>query len=67
MKRQQIGTRVDINLTTAVRILAIRQRRQFPAVIEEALIDLLQKYRAIKAWPTRSQQLRDPKPLKSYK
>jgi len=43
--KRQIGTRVDDALTKEVRILAIRQGRRFNELIEEALRDLLKKYR----------------------
>lgn len=43
--RQQIGARVDQELVTEVRVLALRQRRRFNEVIEEALKDVLKKYR----------------------
>jgi hypothetical protein len=43
--KQQIGARVDSDLVTEIRVLAIRQRRRFNEMIEEALEDLLKKYR----------------------
>jgi len=43
--KRQIGPRVDDTLIKEVRILAIRQERRFNALIEEALRDLLKKYR----------------------
>lgn len=43
--KQQIGARVDFELITEVRILALRQRRRFNELIEEALQDLLKKHR----------------------
>lgn len=43
--KQQIGARVDQDLVTEVRVLALRQRRRFNEVIEEALKDVLKKYR----------------------
>jgi predicted HicB family RNase H-like nuclease len=43
--RQQIGARVDQELITEVRVLALRQRRRFNELIEEALKDVLKKYR----------------------
>lgn len=43
--RQQIGARVDQELVTEVRVLALRQRRRFNEIIEEALKDVLKKYR----------------------
>jgi hypothetical protein len=44
-KKQQIGARVDIELLTEVRVLSARQRRRFNELIEEAMQDLLKKYR----------------------
>jgi len=44
-KRKQIGARVQIDLLTEVRIMALRQQRQFNDLIEEALKDLLKKHR----------------------
>jgi hypothetical protein len=46
--RQQIGARVDFELITEVRILALRQRRRFNELIEEALKDLLKKHGSAK-------------------
>jgi predicted HicB family RNase H-like nuclease len=43
--KRQIGPRVDDTLSKEVRILAIRQERRFNELIEEALRDLLRKYR----------------------
>lgn len=43
--RQQIGARVEQELITEVRVLALRQHRRFNELIEEALKDLLKKYR----------------------
>jgi len=43
--KQQIGARVDQDLVTEIRVLAARQRRRFNQLIEEALQDLLKKYR----------------------
>ncbi len=43
--RQQIGARVNLDLITEVRVLAVRQHRRFNEVIEEALKDVLKKYR----------------------
>jgi predicted HicB family RNase H-like nuclease len=43
--KRQIGPRVDDTLSKEVRILAIRQERRFNELIEEALHDLLKKYR----------------------
>lgn len=46
--KQQIGARVDFELITEVRILALRQRRRFNELIEEALKDLLKKHGSAK-------------------
>jgi hypothetical protein len=43
--RAQIGPRIEKGLTKEVRILAIRQGIRFNALVEEALRDLLEKYR----------------------
>jgi predicted HicB family RNase H-like nuclease len=43
--KRQIGPRVDESLTKEVRILAIRESRGFNDLIEEALRDLLKKYK----------------------
>jgi predicted HicB family RNase H-like nuclease len=43
--KRQIGPRIEESLTKEVRILAIRQGRGFNDLIEEALRDLLKKYR----------------------
>ena len=43
--KQQIGARVDQELITEVRVLALRQRRRLNEVIEETLKDVLKKYR----------------------
>jgi hypothetical protein len=43
--KQQIGARVESDLVVEVRVLAARQRRRFNELIEEALQDLLKKYR----------------------
>ena len=43
--KRQIGPRIDENLSKEVRILAIRESRGFNDLIEEALRDLLKKYR----------------------
>jgi uncharacterized membrane protein YheB (UPF0754 family) len=50
-KRQQIGARVDSDLLTETRVLALRQRRRFNELIEEALQDLLKKYAGSKKKP----------------
>ena len=43
--KRQIGPRIGVNLAKEVHILAIRQERSFKDLIEEALRDLLKKYR----------------------
>ena len=43
--KQQIGARIDQNLVTEIRVLAARQRRRFNELVDEALQDLLKKYR----------------------
>ena len=43
--RKQIGARVNQELITEVRVLALRRGRPFNELIEEALKDLLKKYR----------------------
>lgn len=43
--KRQIGPRIDENLAKEVRILGIRESRGFNDLIEEALRDLLKKYR----------------------
>lgn len=43
--KQQIGARIDSDLLVDVRVLAARQRRRFNELVEEALRDLLKKYR----------------------
>jgi len=43
--KQQIGARIDQDLVTEIRVLAARQRTRFNQLIEEALKDLLKKYR----------------------
>jgi hypothetical protein len=44
-QKQQIGARVATDLVTETRVLALRQRRRFNELVEEALQDLLKKYR----------------------
>jgi predicted HicB family RNase H-like nuclease len=41
----QVGARVPENLLIEVKVLATRQRRRFNELVEEALNDLLKKYR----------------------
>ena len=43
--KRQIGPRIDENLSKEVRILAIQESRGFNDLIEEALRDLLKKYK----------------------
>ncbi|MDC8450809.1 MAG: hypothetical protein LV473_20990 [Nitrospira sp.] len=43
--KRQIGPRIDEGLTKEVRILAIREGCGFNDLIEEALRDLLKKYK----------------------
>lgn len=43
--RKQIGARVNQGLITEVRVLALRRGRPFNELIEEALKDVLKKYR----------------------
>ncbi len=44
-RTQQLGVRIDAALAVEVKVLAVRQRRRFQALIEEACRDLLKKYR----------------------
>ena len=48
--KRQIGPRIDAALVKQIQILAIQQDRGFNDVIEEALRDLLKKYR-VKSTP----------------
>jgi predicted HicB family RNase H-like nuclease len=41
----QVGARVPENLLVEIKVLATRQRRRFNELVEEALNDLLAKYR----------------------
>ena len=43
--REQLGIRVDKDLVVEAKVLAARQRRRLNEVVEEALRDLLKKYR----------------------
>ena len=43
--KRQIGPRVDDDVIKDIRILAIRQERRVNELIDEALRDLLKKYR----------------------
>jgi hypothetical protein len=47
-KRRQTGARIDDDLVVEVRVLAVRQRRRFNELLEEALHDLLKKYGSAK-------------------
>ena len=42
---QQLGVRIEMDLAVDVKVLAVRQRRRFKDLVEEALRDLLKKYR----------------------
>ena len=42
---QQLGVRIKTELAVDAKVLAVRQRRPFKDLIEEALHDLLKKYR----------------------
>ncbi len=41
----QVGARVPEGILVDIKVLATRQRRRFNEVVEEALRDLLNKYR----------------------
>lgn len=43
--RKQTGARLNEDLVVEVRVLAIRERRGFNELMEEAMEDLLKKYR----------------------
>lgn len=43
--RKQTGARLNEDLVVEVRVLAIRERRGFNELMEEAMQDLLKKYR----------------------
>ena len=43
--KQQLGVRIATNLVIEAKVLAARQRRRLNEIIEEALQDLLKKYR----------------------
>lgn len=43
--QQQLGVRVDASLAVDVKVLAVKQRRRFKELVEEAFRDLLKKYR----------------------
>ena len=42
---QQLGVRIEAVLAVEAKVLAVRQRRRFKDLLEEALRDLLKKYR----------------------
>ena len=42
---QQLGVRIKAELAVDAKVLAVRQHRRFKDLIEEALRDLLKKYR----------------------
>jgi predicted HicB family RNase H-like nuclease len=43
--KQQLGVRIDTDLVVETKVLAARQRRRVNDLVEEALRDLLKKYR----------------------
>jgi hypothetical protein len=43
--KQQLGVRIDTALVVEAKVLAVRQQRRLNEVVEEALRDLLRKYR----------------------
>lgn len=43
--KQQLGARIDAELYKRLRILAARESTTVSALVEEAVIDLLRKYR----------------------
>ena len=43
--KQQLGGRIDSALVVEAKVLAARQRKRLNEVVEEALRDLLKKYR----------------------
>jgi predicted HicB family RNase H-like nuclease len=43
--KQQLGVRIDTPLVVEAKVLAARQQRRLNEVVEEALRDLLKKYR----------------------
>ena len=42
---QQLGVRIEAGLAVDAKVLAVQQRRRFKDLVEEALRDLLKKYR----------------------
>jgi predicted HicB family RNase H-like nuclease len=45
VSRQQLGVRIDTALVVEAKVLAARQQRRLNDLVEEALRDLLKKYR----------------------
>ena len=43
--REPFGVRIDFELVTALKILAAKKRTQVNLLVEEAIRDLLRKYR----------------------
>lgn len=43
--RQQLGVRIETSLVVETKVLAARQQRRLNDLVEEALRDLLKKYR----------------------
>lgn len=43
--KQQLGVRINTSLVVEAKVLAVRQQRRLNDLIEEALRDLLKKYR----------------------
>jgi predicted HicB family RNase H-like nuclease len=43
--KQQLGVRIDSSLVVETKVLAARQRKRLNELVEEALRDLLKKYR----------------------
>lgn len=43
--KQQLGVRIDTGLVVEAKVLAARQQRRLNELVEEALRDLLKKYR----------------------
>ena len=45
--REPFGVRIDFELVTALKILAAKKRTQVNLLVEEAIRDLLKKYREV--------------------
>jgi predicted HicB family RNase H-like nuclease len=45
--REPFGVRLDMDLVTAIKILAAKKRTQVNLLVEEALRDLLRKYKDV--------------------